>query len=190
MERYHMNFSLRKSWLAPFCLSLSMAACGGGDDSGGSDGGGTAPEENTPAASIAALERDGTLPALDRSESLAGEDSDGNGVRDDIQAWVQQLPANDTQKQALMQLAAANQQALLVDVADEPALRQVVAQQMAGVKCVVRREADVLGGENTVTGLRDRTANTEVRARAYMRYMEAVNGYVIKSPDGNGCGDE
>lgn len=185
-----MNVSLRKSWLAPFCLSLTLAACGGGDDSGGSDGGSTPPEDNTPAASIEALERDGTLPALDRSDSLAGVDADGNGVRDDIQAWVTQLPANETQKQALMQLAAANKKALLVDVADEPALRQVVSQQMAGVKCVVRREADVLAGENTVTGLRDRTANTETRARAYMRYMEAVNGYVMKSSDGNGCGDE
>lgn len=185
-----MNFRMRKSWLAPFCLSLSLAACGGGDDSGDSGGGKTPPEDNTPAASIEALERDGSLPALDRSASLAGVDADGNGVRDDIQAWVAQLPASDSQQQALLQLAAANQQALLVDVADEPALRQVVARQMAGVKCVVRREADVLNGQNIVTGMRDRTANTEVRARAYMRYMEAVNGYVMKSPDGNGCSDE
>lgn len=180
-----MTVLLRRGWLAPLFLSIALTACGSDDNTSSTTP--TPDSGETPAMTIDRMEKDGTLPQLDRSDSLGGVDADQNGVRDDIQAWVQQLPLTPVQQVAVLQLAAANQQALLVNLDDEVALRQVIASQMAGVKCVVRNEADLLDGENIITALRDRTANTEARAMAYMRYMEALNGYVIKSPDGNGC---
>ena len=167
------NFLLR---LAIISVLGCLTACGGG-------GGGVTP----PSAQVSALEASGRLPNLDRTSSLTGTVTNRDGVRDDIALWIEQRPATPAQKTALTALAIANQKALTVDVTNDVALRAVVAQQHAAVKCVVRREANQLAGIRTVPTLRDYTANTPQRAQAYRNYTEALNGAVLKSPDGDGC---
>ena len=47
---------------------------------------------------IADAERAGKYPPLDRSSDIAGPDANGNGVRDDIEAWINSLPVTDLQR--------------------------------------------------------------------------------------------
>lgn len=202
-----MNIDRCKSWFWPICLSLFLIGC---SDGGGSDSyhapsvPGTPNEPDKPAieppkheepaakpvVTIDTLERDGLLPLLDRTDSMAGVDTDGNGVRDDIETWIVHLPLSGAQKKALLQLAAALQKTLFVDVDDEPALREVAAELTAAVSCAVDRKANRLNGQSLVAEVRNRTANTEIRARAYIRYTQALDGFVFKSPDGSGCHDD
>lgn len=196
-----MNLDLCKSWFWPLCLSLFLMGC---SDGGGSDSfnGPERPEKPVtdqpkheepgvqPAVTIDTLERDGLLPLLDRTGTMHGVDTEGNGVRDDIEAWIVHLPLSDSQKKSLHQVAAALQKTLLVDVNDEPALREVAAELTAAVSCAVDRKANRLNGQSLVAEVRNRTANTEMRARAYIRYTQALDGFVFKSPDGSGCGDD
>lgn len=166
---------------------LLLSSCGW-DFSG--LGGGTAsapsPAATTPEI-VVALENSGALPKLDRSASLAGLDSNNDGIRDDIAIWIEQLPISAAQKLAISQLAKATQSALTVDTSNDTALRAVVAQQHAAVKCMVRRGADKVDGINIVTTLRNYTANTKDRVAAYLRFSNALDGSVLKSPPGDGC---
>ena len=150
-----------------FTAAACIANCGG----------------ESPNEAVAKLEASGDLPSLDRSSSLAGPDANGNGIRDDIDSWIQRHMASAAQKAALAQGARATQRTLTVDVGNEAALRAVVVEQHAAIKCAVRRgvaSTDLM----TLQGL---TANTKERASAYMKYNEALDGSVVESPEGDGC---
>ena len=162
-----------------------LSACGGGGATPAASPPAT-PQQST-SAQVSSLEASGSLPNLDRTSSLTGTDANADGVRDDIAQWIQQRPATPEQKNALTALARANQSALTVDVANDLSLRAVAAQQHAAVKCVVRRGANQLAGTKTVPTLRDYTANTAQRAQAYRNYAAALDGAVLKSPEGDGC---
>lgn len=175
------SFPQARAWLAGAACAVILAACGGGASSQPAGGG-------TPASGslITALETSGTVPTLGRSTSLTGPDANGDGVRDDIAQWIAQQPATTDQKSALLQLASALQQALLVDLNDQAALLAVSAREHAAVKCVVRRHVKSVVGD-AVRVLERMTANTRERAHAYLQYANAMNGSVSQSPEGDGC---
>jgi hypothetical protein len=77
----------------------------------------------TIAGQIAALERGGAYPTLDRSTDIVGPDANKNGVRDDIEAWINSQPVNDAQRKAVMQKARALQGTLTVSLKDQSALQ-------------------------------------------------------------------
>lgn len=84
---------------------------------------------------IGALERSGAVWPLDRSRDIEGPDVNGNGVRDDVEAWVDSRPVSEVQRKALMQTARALQATLLVDLKDEAALDLRGERLMAAVNC-------------------------------------------------------
>jgi hypothetical protein len=45
------------------------------------------------------------IPQLERSSDIAGPDANQNGVRDDIEAWINVQPLNEGQRKALIQMA-------------------------------------------------------------------------------------
>lgn len=174
------SFPQARAWLAGAACAFILAACGGASSQPAGDG--------TPASGslITALETNGTVPTLDRSASLTGPDANGDGVRDDIAQWIAQQPASTDQRSALLQLANALQQTLLVDVNDQVALVAVSAREHAAVKCVVRRHVKSVVPD-AVRVLEEMTANTRERRHAYLRYANAMNGSVSPSPEGDGC---
>lgn len=63
-------------------------------------------EKGKVADGINQLEKEGKYPVLDRSDTLLGTDSNSNGVRDDIENYINSLEdVKPNQKNALMQLA-------------------------------------------------------------------------------------
>lgn len=123
---------------------------------------------------------------LDRSTSLLGTDTDGNGVRDDIDAYINSLPDTSAQKAALRQAAAALNAALVVDLTDAVAVNAVSAKTSDAVSCValVYGNAAWRHSKNILKYV----VNTKERFTAYMKYNQALSGKMLSlSPQGSGC---
>ncbi|WP_417763325.1 hypothetical protein [Shewanella sp.] len=50
--------------------------------------------------------------SLDHSTSVAGEDNNNNGIRDDVQNYIDSLPDSEAQKNALKQVSQAINEAM------------------------------------------------------------------------------
>lgn len=188
---------------ATVVVAVVLAACGGhSSDSGvappasqgpGATGTGTSTGSDTGTGTptlrerIAALERSGAYPTLDRSTDIAGPDTNSNGVRDDIEAWIQTQPLNDAQKKALMQDARATQRTLLVDLNDKAALQKAGEGFGASFNCGMMQFPEYSDFSKFAGKIEAMTANTRQRAERYMRYNAARSGSSTRSPDGDTC---
>jgi len=136
---------------------------------------------------IASLEANGTLPKLDRSTDVAGPDANGNGVRDDIEAWINTQPVTTDQKTALMQNARAFQHTLTVDLTDATALESSRNELMAAVHCGSSRFpafADFYPYNQKIEAI---TANTRERAMRYIQYNVASSETSNTLPNYDTC---
>jgi hypothetical protein len=143
-----------------------------------------APSNATLNEQISALERRGAFPALDRSPELIGPDADGNGIRDDIDAWIRALSVNDQQRKALLQKARTLQATLAVDLGDEAALQRVGEGLMASTNCLGDTFSDFSRISRKIEAM---TANTRARAERYMAYNAARSGSSTMLPRENTC---
>jgi hypothetical protein len=151
-------------------------------------GAGPAPTQApTLAQQIASLERSGALPTLDRSKDIAGPDANANGVRDDIESWINAQPLNDKQRKSLMQDARATQRALSVDLRDEAALQKTGEGFAASSKCGGDNFPDFPIFSRLTEKIEAMTANTKERAARYMQYNAARSGSSTTRPSGDTC---
>jgi len=133
------------------------------------------------------LERKGGYPTLDRSSDIAGPDANKNGVRDDIEAWINTLNVTVSQRKALMQDARATQRTLLVDLTDKAAVQRVGEGLMASNHCGAIRFkpfAEFIGPSQKIEAM---TANTRERAERYMQYNKARTGSSTTLPNYDTC---
>ncbi len=168
-----------------FALAIALPGCGGGE---------TAARASSPAApltlkeQIAALEKSGALPVLDRSPDVKGPDANNNGVRDDIEAWIAALPITDKQKKAAMQKARGLQVKMTVDLTDQAALQRAADSSMAATSCIWDVfEPNPQNGSDLSGKIESMTANTRERAQRYIQYNTARSGSVTSLPEGNTC---
>ncbi|MCW5654020.1 hypothetical protein [Hydrogenophaga sp.] len=165
-------------------LTMTLVGCGGGGDARPSASGLTPQEE------IARLEASGEIPVLERSTSLGGIDNNSNGVRDDIERYIERKYAEPAQRKVAMQTARALQKTLQVDTNDAFAVEAVSQDGMRAVNC---RGAVFPGVEGFKEAFRMSqelealTTNTLLRLRAYMAYNKAVSGTVSRLPTGDTC---
>jgi len=146
---------------------------------------------------LADLERTGVLPALDRSTSLAGPDTNVNGIRDDIDAYIAALPASDAVKKAARQVARVQQQSMLIDLNDRPALKALADASMASTVCMSASAKAGLPEEQhskaadecfaITLKIEAITANTPERAERYLGYMRALHRTTTRYPEGKVC---
>jgi hypothetical protein len=165
-------------------LVLVLGGCGGGGDAR------TAASSLTPQEEIASLEASGELPTLERGDSLGGIDANGNGVRDDIERYIEKKYPQPAQRKVAMQTARALQKTLLIDANDAVALESVSRDGMRAVNC----RGGVFPG---VEGFKDAyrmsqelealTTNTLLRLKAYLAYNKAISGTVSQLPTGDTC---
>ena len=131
----------------------------------------------------------GVLPALDRGRDLRGPDANDNGVRDDVEAYIDALPLTDAQRKAAMQTARVQQQSMLIDLADRAAVIALGSASMASTACMADTFAigSVVSSRELNLKIEAITANTPERARRYIQYMRALSGTSTAYPDGNTC---
>lgn len=177
-----------KRVLISIVAAAALAACGGGSDAQEAPStGAQVPPTTSP---IAALEAAGKLPTLDRSDSLKGADANANGVRDDIEAILTAKYQTPGQRAAAMQFARSYQAILDVPVGDRVAAKQVKLLGSRALVCLYSNFDSATSDSNpSVVGSRIEamTFDTKLRMKAYMQFMDALNGSVWSLPEGNTC---
>lgn len=183
---------------AVICYAAALSACGGGNTAAvqpfSSSSAGVAPTSpvSAPLQSISAivtkLEDEGQLPKLDRTDTLLGVDANGDGVRDDIKAWINKQDLSSPQKGALTQLALALSATLTADVANKSDLGRVYQLEAAAINCIYDRKAQILkSGDRTIKVLESYTFNTKSRTLAAFKFTAALDGYVSSSSTETSC---
>ncbi|PJE64720.1 MAG: hypothetical protein COU90_00395 [Candidatus Ryanbacteria bacterium CG10_big_fil_rev_8_21_14_0_10_43_42] len=107
--------------------------------------------------------------------TLEGIDSDGDGVRDDIQRYIA-LTYLDSEKTraALTQLALSIQDALLDADSEEMSITHAIEKNKA-IACLVYTNG-IDDAENIYDELLSPAMNTEKRGRAYIAYLGQISG--------------
>jgi hypothetical protein len=142
----------------------------------------------TVSEALANLEASGVLPILDRSASLAGMDSDGDGVRDDVETYIASLPDTPAQKFALRQNSRAIRSAMLMGIAnvDSMELRTTSTTLGNAVHCLWTTYGQGMANAK-LNDIRKVTVNTPERFSAYMQYNNKVSGFATRLPKGDTC---
>lgn len=183
--------SMARRWLrAPLIVcaaAASLVACGGGrssDTPSGSTGG------DSVRAAVERLEASGELPVLDRTDSIADIDANANGVRDDIERYIERQYSDPAQRKAAMDHALVYQQMLLVDKRDEAALDAVSALGWKSTVCSTKAFPGSAGATQAYQMSRDiesMTSNTNARLKAYIAYNKARSGSASTTPKEEIC---
>jgi hypothetical protein len=164
--------------------ALSLTGCGG-------EGGGNASmPPATGAAALATLDQNGSLPILNRDNTVTGPDINANGVRDDIDAYIASLPDSVPQKAALAQVSSALTTAMTVDVTNQNALNIAMSEITNSVTCINSRyntATNITMGTDKRHLIRKLTINTKTRFLAYEKFNAAMSGKTFKLPQGAGC---
>jgi len=167
--------------------ALSLTGCGGG---GGSANTPANSPPATGAAALATLDQNGSLPILNRDNTVAGPDVNTNGVRDDIDAYIASLLGTVAQKSALRQASSAFTAATITNIVDQVAVRNAAQQMANAVSCIYSQYAT--SGNGTIASekidlMEKLTINTKVRFLAYESFNTAMSGKTMKLPQGAGC---
>ena len=123
---------------------------------------------------------------LDRSNSIAGPDINGNGVRDDIDAYIATLPDTAAQKSALKQQSSVLSKAMTVDLTNQTALLDVSRQIGAAAACN-HSKYDPSTASKKSAEMEKLTVNTKQRFDAYVKFSKALSGTTFVLPQGDGC---
>lgn len=177
------DFGLDTSHMAAWVLALLMTGCGGGGAAGGAD------SSRTPQEEIARLEASGEPPVLEREPTLGGIDANTNGVRDDIERYIEKKYTEPAQRKAAMQTARAFQQMLVVNKEDSAELDRISANSFRAIACLDDTFVgpDSSNSASVLDEVRAITTNTKNRLKAYLAYNKARSGSVSRLPEGNTC---
>ena len=173
-------------WGWPAVLVVAMVAACGGDSKGKASVAGGTPAPVNFGEAFTRLENAGKLPILDRSDSLAGPDINANGVRDDIERYIDGKPDTQSQKNSLKALSRSLSRAMTVDTRDPNALRGVANSINLAVICIHETYPSDKASP-MVHEFEKLTVNTRARYSAYMKFNSAMNGSVMKDVKGVKC---
>lgn len=136
-----------------------------------------------------ALENREELPGLDDSDDIAGSDDDGNGVRDDVDRYIDNLPDTREQKQSLRQASVAFRRSM-IDAEEgrlnEQRVRQLNNRMADAIHCL-GIVYGLEGLEKRFHQIRKVTVNTKPRFDARMVLNNRSDGIATTLPNGNTC---
>lgn len=135
---------------------------------------------------ILAAEANGTILKLNHDDTIEGPDTDGNGIRDDIDAYIATLPYTEVQKKAVKQHAKALSASLTVDMTDKTALLKVADDMSRASWCTFTKLGEDIA-PNIKADNEKMIVNTKNRFLQYEKFNSALSGGVFASPVGDGC---
>lgn len=138
------------------------------------------------AEAIKASEANGSAPVLNRDDTVTGPDTDNNGVRDDIDTYINSLPDTDPQKAAMRQSSAALNAVMTVDTTSKAAVEAIKSKIPNAVSCLYERY-DETTAHKKVLEMEKLMVNTKIRFQAYEKYNTALSGSTFSMPQGDGC---
>lgn len=145
------------------------------------------PQAISVADALQKAEQSGAIPVLNRDNTISGVDTDNNGVRDDVDRYIQNLPDTTTQKSALTQASSALTVAMTVNTADQNAVVATSNAIAAAAVCVVSQYENPLEADKRHRDIEKITINTLERLKAYQRYSLAINGSSFVLPQEGAC---
>jgi len=104
-------------------------------------------------------------PPAAAASSLAGTDANNDGVRDDIEVYINSTAADANTKKALRQYAKAAQSSIL-DANDAGKSIAHVTERFRALECLMARTSDF---HPTFVELRARILDTNPRSEAYLK---------------------
>ncbi|ENV12861.1 hypothetical protein KTI62_14725 [Acinetobacter schindleri] len=170
--------------LGSFCL-IALSACGGENDS-------SAPQNEkitTKEQVFQKLEDEGKLPKLERTDSILGIDKDQNGIRDDIDAHIEQKYKDELEKKAVQQFARNSQQKMAVNLENEVELQASSYEADRATTCVYKtfKNNPNIDASDVIDEIGNMTTNTKKRLQAYYKYSDALDGFVFTIPQRDYC---
>jgi len=135
------------------------------------------------AEKYAQLEDSGIIPKLDRSNTLGGTDSDDNGIRDDVDDYINKKYTNPKEKAAAQQMARAFQKELLIDLNNKKAVDEVDKFITMAIVCARNSAPD----KNIMDDLMAATFNTKQRVKRFFAFDDLMDGSVTSLPEGDTC---
>ena len=139
--------------------------------------------ELTDIEKIKRLEDNGTIPKLNRDDTLVGEDNNSNGVRDDIDIYIDEHYSKPKEHAAVIQSAKVLQKALLVDKSNMDEIRKVDIEDNRAVHCLFQ----VFEPAKISNEIESLTTNTKERLLEYLKYNKALDGTVSSEIEGDTC---
>ena len=113
----------------------------------------------------------------DRSSSLLGLDADRNGVRDDIQEYIDGLELTDQQRYFVGNYAASKQKLFLVDLDDSDAVLAYTLDLSQNMYCVLLQfndPDDTLVSHKLIEKISKKTLNTKKRKMVSEKFDNAT----------------
>ncbi|WP_367989382.1 chromosome partitioning protein ParA [Vibrio sp. NTOU-M3] len=122
-------------------------------------------------------------PMLDRSDSLTGPDTNNDGIRDDIEFFINALEVTEPVRNAIKQNARFKQESISYDFSEKTPENRRKAQRIGDkyLKIIACKEFvgisvdDIINTGKTLTAL---TYNTKARTLAYIAYNHLQDGSV------------
>jgi hypothetical protein len=196
-----------KALLLTFAVTALLGACGGGKDGQAADAqtadGPTAKALAVPpgwvgrkpptetAKKIAQLEAAGILPKLDTSNSIAGPDVDGNGIRDDIDAYIEQQNYSPNFVSAVRQTARAYQKTIAADLNSSSNVQAAKVSMQHAIKCLRSKSMVDFGATGPASDARQQiksiTLNTKLRISAWIEFDKQMDGQILSQVEGESC---
>ncbi|EJO9874489.1 chromosome partitioning protein ParA [Vibrio vulnificus] len=133
-------------------------------------------------------------PLLDRSDSLTGPDTNQDGIRDDIEAFIDALEVTEPVRKALKQDARSAQENISHDFSDKTEssvskateISKKFDQALACYEFVGVEVDDIINSSRLLMSL---TYNTKKRTLAFLSYNRLLNGStsVMLAPKATYC---
>ena len=170
--------------LGSFCL-IALSACGGKNDSSAPQNEKITIKEQV----FQKLEDEGKLPKLERTDSILGIDKDQNGIRDDIDAHIEQKYKDELEKKAVQQFARNSQQKMAVNLENEVELQASSHEADRATTCVYKtfKSNPNIDASDVIDEIGNMTTNTKKRLQAYYKYSDALDGFVFTIPQRDYC---
>lgn len=149
-----------------------------------------APAQSTSKEKILELESAGVIPKLDRGSDIVGPDANKNGVRDDIEEYIDKNYPSVKEHAAAMQFAKAMQETLLVETSNLVSVKQTSQKISKAIHCISSTfdgGSDSTRSAQATLQIEAITTNTKERLKAYLRFNKALDGTVSTRPKGDTC---
>jgi len=109
--------------------------------------------------------------------TLAGIDSDNDGLRDDVQRWIVMTYPNSQKTRAAFRQLAVDYQNAILDVTSKAVARNNFISMQRSMACLHYVRADYY---DIVQSMEPSVLNTSVRSRAFLRWSYLLSGGIYK----------
>lgn len=122
--------------------------------------------------------------------SMGGDDENGNGIRDDVDAFVDSFFKDPKELLAVRQFARVIQSIMLADLSDAAAIKSLAQVRSEAINCVNLRIPPPWVTKNPrviIARIEQVYANTKARLAKFSSFPKAPAGPDLPSPDRDTC---